>query len=708
MVTLISFFGFGPITPASRSMIWLLVINFVLIGVLALFVGQDFFRLRSGEVGVGNGKLARQFVGLFSLAAVLPAIFVAVFLGTSLNRSIENWFSIRIKEVVENSATVSRSNLQSIADDIRLDVGIMAIDLNTAVVGFETEPEVFARFLREQAAFREFTGALIINSDSKIILASDPISERLFEKPDPEMFVAADSGDVSVQLSDSTSRFWALFKLDAFENAFLYTARPINPKLLASLLNAEGALSEYRLEEERSRRRQIIFLLGFFQITALILLFFIRFGIQAANQITRPIALLAEAADDVRKGNLSVLVDMPNQDNEVADLTSSFNAMTTRLREQRDEIDTARREAIERSAFIEAVLQGVSAGVVRVDEHMKVTLTNPSACNMFPAFLIMPDAALPEISREFGALVSDAMIAGEPRSATVEISDGGSQRHFLVRAEPTDDESPGCILTFDDTSRLILAQRQMAWRDVARRVAHEIRNPLTPIQLSAERLRRRYRKQIDPKDTIFDRCIDTITRQVSDIGRMVEEFSSFARMPKPELEDFDLISLVRNCVFDARLSKPDIRFQLICSQSEIHLPGDRRLLGQAITNLLKNAAEAVEGYHATHPQDDTIRSVDTRIWLGEESVEIDFEDNGPGFPTDNRHQILEPYYTTREQGVGLGLAIVNRIIQDHGGSLSLLDRADRQRGARVSLSLPLAGPANENVSSWARPEESTL
>ena len=699
IVTLVSFIGVGPITPASRSMIWLLAINFILIGILAFYVGRDVFNILPGRAGTDRSKLAIQFSGLFSLAAVVPAILVAIFLGTSLNRSIESWFSDKIKAIVENSATVSRSNLQTIAEDIRVDVGIMAQDLNNAVEGFKTEQDKFTEYLRRQASFRDFTGALILDANGKVLLGSDPATTRSYEMPDQDMIKAALQGDVAIQLSDETSRFWALFRLKDFESAFLYTVRPINPGLLESLVNSEEALTTYRTSDEQSRRLQIIFLLGFVQITALILLYFIRYGVWAANQITRPIARLASASEDVKKGDLTVQVKLPQQENEIYELTESFNSMTQRLRQQRCEIDEAHKEALERSQFIEAVLSSVSAGVVRVDNDLTVTLANPSAVLMFPALSYDEDGInLTVMGAEFAELAQSAIASREAKAGTVILTSENDQQHFTIRAEPSDDDLPGCVLTFDDTTRLIIAQRQMAWREVARRVAHEIRNPLTPIQLSAERLRRRYRKLIAEDDAVFDRCIDTITRQVNDIGRMVEEFSSFARMPKPEIQPFDITEVVRNCVFDARLSKPEIDYPLEMSADSCELKGDKRLLGQAITNLLKNAGEAVERAQGF------AREVRTTLQFDDEFVTIDIEDTGVGFP-DNRQQILEPYFTTREQGIGLGLAIVNRIVQDHGGFIMLLDRLDEHKGARVRMRLPVDGPDLDQVASWNKSKE---
>lgn len=709
IVTLVSFSGIGPIRPASGAMLGLQVINFVLIGVLAFYVALDFFALSnqpSASRSPTSGSLGRRFAFMFSFSAVTPAILVALFLGTSLNRGIENWFSERIQTIVEGSSEIARSNLQAIADDLRLDIGIMGLDLNAAAIGYETEPEVFTQFLLEQATYREFTGAFLVDSSGNILIATDPGSRRNYKVPQPEMFQTADDGDVSVMLDDGTSQFRALFRLSEFDDAYLYTSRPIDPKLLNSLVRSEETLTDYRQAEETSRRLQVIFLLGFIQITALILLFFVRFGLHIASQISRPISRLATAADEVRNGHLSVTVPMPKQENEVSELTASFNAMTAQLREQRDALAQAHKDALERSRFIETVLEGVTAGVVRVDSDLNVTLVNPSALRMFPQLSDENGSInLKDAIPEFAGLVEDVFEDSDRREQTLMLDQNGGQKFFILRAAPTLETQPACVLTFDDTSRLISAQRQSAWRDVARRIAHEIRNPLTPIQLSTERLRRRYRKLIDPEDTVFDRCTDTIFRQVSDIGRMVEEFSSFARMPKPDVRKFDLVESVRNAVFGGRLAMPDIKIRLDCKNESLIMSGDERLLGQAFTNLIKNAGEAVERHAEQSDSSSNTKEIQVVVTPEEDNIRIEIEDTGPGFPIENRSQFLEPYFTTREQGVGLGLAIVNRIVQDHGGHLTLLDRRDGKRGARVSVSLPVAGPSEETVSSWGLSEE---
>ncbi|MAT35605.1 MAG: PAS domain-containing sensor histidine kinase [Ponticaulis sp.] len=711
IVTIVSISGIGPIRPASDSIFWLLGANFILITAVAFYVGQEFFRLTSradeSRSRTGQGSLGKRFAALFSLAAVTPAVLVALFLGTSLNRGIENWFSERIQNIVEGSADIARSNLQAIADDLRVDVGIMAQDLNAAAMGFETEPDVFARFLLEQAIYRELTGASLISADGDILVASDQASRRAFIRPQDEMFETANSGDVSVMLDNESSQFLALFKLEGFDEAYLYTTRPADKRLLDSLTRAEQTVVDYRRSEESSRRLQLIFLLGFVQITALILLFFVRFGLHAASQISRPISRLATAADDVRSGDLNVTVPMPRLDNEVSELTSSFNAMTAKLREQKDAIDLAHKEALERTRFIETVLDRVTAGVIRVDNDLNITLANPSARRIFPQLHETgAPQNLPSTIPEFAGLVRDAQRDKVGREQTLMIERDGAQKHVFLRVAPTVEKEAACILTFDDTTRLISAQRQSAWRDVARRIAHEIRNPLTPIQLSAERLKRRYRKLIDDDDVVFDKCTDTILRQVSDIGHMVEEFSSFARMPKPELKTFDLVEMARSSVFGMRLSLPDVDVRMETDAESLPVKGDERLLSQALTNLIKNAGEAISRLEQDLEDDDQAGEILVRVQtLQDNYVLVEVEDTGPGFPVENRSQYLEPYFTTREQGVGLGLAIVNRIVQDHSGQLTLLDRSDGKPGARVSVRLPTSGPSDESVSSWNVSEE---
>ena len=362
--------------------------------------------------------------------------------------------------------------------------------------------------------------------------------------------------------------------------------------------------------------------------------------------------------------------------------------MTEQLAEQRNALIRAREDEEDRRKFVETLLAEVSAGVIRMDGDMIVTLANRSAGDVLGIGEILPGQTLEDVAPLFERYARDTLERVAPVDASLDLSINGEVRHIRLKTAP--DPAGGCVLTFDDTTRLVNAQRQLAWRDVARRIAHEIRNPLTPIMLSTERIKRRYADKIDDSDGVFDRCIETILRQVGDIGRMVEEFSSFARMPKPNVAPFNMRSLLQGTGFSQSMVSPDVEIEFETNTDDAVYRGDERLLGQAFGNLLKNAAEAIEGL----PEDSDINGhIRVVLSASTSGVEVTIEDNGPGFPQDVRDRLLEPYVTTREKGTGLGLAIVNRIIADHGGSISLQNRLDGLRGARVRVWLPANGPA---------------
>ena len=360
--------------------------------------------------------------------------------------------------------------------------------------------------------------------------------------------------------------------------------------------------------------------------------------------------------------------------------------MYEQLAEQRNALIRAREDEEDRRKFVETLLAEVSAGVIRMDCEMIVTLANRSAADVLGVEEILPGQTLDAIAPLFERYARDTLERTAPVDASIDLNIKGEVRH--IRLKTALDPAGGCVLTFDDTTGLVNAQRQLAWRDVARRIAHEIRNPLTPIMLSTERIRRRYASVIDDSDGVFDRCIETILRQVGDIGRMVEEFSSFARMPKPSVAPFNMRSLLQGAGFSQSMVSPDVEIEFETNSEGGVYRGDERLLGQAFGNLLKNAAEAIEG----RPEDADIDG-NIRVVLSEDAkgVEVTIEDNGPGFPEAVRDRLLEPYVTTREKGTGLGLAIVHRIIADHGGSISLQNRLDGLSGARVRVWLPARG-----------------
>lgn len=673
--------GISPDNPLNAQIGWLLAINTVMIGVLAWLIALRYRDVRRQRQAQNGGRLARRFVLLFGAAAIIPAGIVAIFLGATITRGLDSWFNERIDTIVEETANVARRNHESFVNDFLSDVSLMVGDLNNAAEGLEQGHAAYPEYLRAQAALRELTEAYVIDEEGNFLAEPDTLPRRLVLPPLSD-FREAETGAIIDRLQGQ--RVTALAALTESEGAFLYVAKPFDSAELAQMRRAEAALTDYRSARERSGRLQWLFAVGYGQLAALVLLLSGRLGLEAARHVTGPIGRLADAATAVRDGDLSVRVPMPAVRDEVHDLTQSFNTMTEQLSQQRSALILAREDAEERRQFVETLLAEVSAGVIRVDETLGVTLANRSACELL-GLVDLHGRRLEEVAPEFVPFAVDAMQFQAPVDASLEIDMNGAARHIRLKAAL--DPAGGCVMTFDDATRLVNAQRQLAWRDVARRIAHEIRNPLTPIQLSTERLRRRFTDYV-PEDerAVFDKCTETILRQVADIGRMVEEFSNFARMPKPSMAAFDLSALIHEATFAQSMVQPEIGFNVIRPDGPLIILGDERLLAQAIGNLIKNAAEAIERL----PEDRDIHGqieVMVRVASGEE-FEIIIEDNGPGFPDEARERLLEPYVTTREKGTGLGLAIVHRIIMDHGGAITLQNRADGRQGARVRVLLP--------------------
>ena len=489
---------------------------------------------------------------------------------------------------------------------------------------------------------------------------------------------------MSAQRFVSKDLFRALYKLKAFPDGYLYVVRPIEQGILSHLIETQDALLSYR-DAERSRGRiQAIFGLSYLETALLVLVAAIWVGIAAANSIAGPVADLVEAAGRVSGGDLDARVEAGSGPEEIRALSNAFNMMTSELQLQQAALKAASLDAESRRQFIETVLSGVSAGVVSLDERGRVSAVNRRAT----ALLGLPEHALGvdliTLAPEF-AVVMEALEESRPDTdVEIDIMREGETRRLRVRA--AGHVAAGLVLTFDDITRLVAAQRNAAWKDVARRIAHEIKNPLTPIQLSAERLRRKYRKEIASDLETFDRCTDTIIRQVGDIGRMVDEFSAFARMPAPRFAPANLTEMLRQAVFAQRFQDAEIEVRLEePGGGDIWVTCDERMIGQALTNILKNAGEAVGARRLVEP--DLRGRITATLVADADDLCVTIEDNGVGLPAKDRDRLTEPYVTTREKGTGLGLAIVKRIMEDHGGSLALTD-AREPPGARVILKFP--------------------
>jgi two-component system nitrogen regulation sensor histidine kinase NtrY len=674
----------GPVGPPSRSILILLCLNLGLIGALGAAVAWRVFQLVSARGRDAGARLHLRFVALFATAAMAPAIIVALVFGVLVTQGVDSWFSTRVHTVVENSAIVARSYVHSQVSSLYDDLWTMSKDVNNAAPAFKQSPVEFSQFLELQASYRDFPAVYLIDRDGRILARAEVVSPPPFLAPPPATLEAADKGDITYHEFDSTDLIRAVVRLKAYDDAYLYVARPVEKGILAHLRETEGSLLAYRDTAANEGRIKAAFELAYLETALLVLIGSVWVGMAAASSISAPVARLVQAADRVAAGDLTARVAVDRGPEEIADLSRSFNRMTGDLQAQQAALRTAGEDAESRRQFLDTVLSGVSAGVIGLDRDSRIEVANRQA----QALLGLTEAKargqlLSQAAPELAGVATEAAAGVGEAEAEIDVVRGAETRRLRVRASSHSES--GLVLTFDDITRLVAAQRNAAWKDVARRIAHEIKNPLTPIQLSAERIRRRYRKDIKDDLETFDRCTDTIIRQVGDIGRMVDEFSAFARMPAPKFAETDATELLRRAVFAQRVVDADTEVELAEPAPKASLVCDAQMIGQALTNVLKNAGEAVNARRAADP---TVRGrIQARLLLDDDTLTFEVEDNGVGLPAKDRDRLTEPYVTTREKGTGLGLAIVKRILEDHGGTLVLTDAA-RLPGARAVLSLP--------------------
>ena len=668
--------------PASQSVLIVLGVNLVLILGIAVLIGRRVTQVIDEGRGDAGARIHRRFLFLFALAALAPALVVALFSGVLVTQGVENWFSQRVRSVVENSGAVARSYVEEQSTDIRNNMGLMAGDLNEAAPFLRSKPVAFGHFMATQASYRGFPGAYLLDREGRILARAETEDPPPFLAPPAASFQAADEGDISLRPFESADLFRALYRLKGFDDAYLYIVRPVDRGILAHLRETESSLVAYRDAAERRGMVQAAFALSFLETALLVLIAAIWLAITVANSIAVPIGRVVRAAGQVATGQLDARVELGDEPEDIAVLSKAFNSMAGDLQAQQSALTAASLDAESRRMFIETVLLGVSAGVIGVDAHGAISAANRQAARLLDidggAVL---GRKLAEIAPELGQVWAAALETRIEAETEVDIVRHGETLRLRVRAGVAGDD--GVVLTFDDITRLITAQRNAAWRDVARRIAHEIKNPLTPIQLSAERLRRKYRHEIKGDLETFDRCTDTIIRQVGDIGRMVDEFSAFARMPTPRFGSHDPAEMLRAAVFAQRVASPDLAVEMAEPPEGLTFTCDDRMVGQALINVLKNAAEAIAGRADNHDKGRILAS----LHADEQAMCFIIEDNGIGLPTRDRDRLTEPYVTTREKGTGLGLAIVKRIAEEHGGELLLSD-AQTLSGARVVLKFP--------------------
>ena len=676
--------GLTPIAPVHEVVVELLLGNVVTGLLLLAIIGREVWKVvQARRRGRAGSRLHVQIVGLFAVIAAVPTVLVSVVASTTLDRGLDRFFSTRTRAMIEQSMIVANAYVSEHAEAIRGDLLAMAFDLGRAKSIFDSDRDQFQKIISAQAAGRNLSAAILLKSDGSAVDKAAVTVDKKVVLPTPDLLAEVNETEPRVALIPEDNHLAAVVKLRGYDDMYLYGARILDPRVVAQLRATQESVGEFANLEARRLGIQIAFGLMFAIIALIVLLSSAWIGLDFANRLVAPIRRLIGAANVVSTGNLDIQVPVRRSEGDLARLGETFNKMTQELRTQHEDIVRARDLIDSRRRFTEAVLAGASAGVIGVNADGRISILNRSAERLTGRseveVLGLPLAQVaPELAEIF-----EAARSGNQRlvQRQLTVTRDGQERNYSVRvtSEQATEAEHGYVITIDDITELVLAQRSSAWADIARRIAHEIKNPLTPIQLSAERLRRKYSKTISDDPAVFEQCTETIVRQVDDIKRMVDEFSRFARMPKAVVADEDVADTVRQVVFLLRVAHPDIDLDVELESESMPARFDRRLISQALTNIIKNATEAIG---AVPPAELGRGRIAVRAQRDGKDVVIDVIDNGIGLPKENRARLLEPYVTTREKGTGLGLAIVGRILEEHGGRLELRDASEKTPGVR--------------------------
>jgi two-component system nitrogen regulation sensor histidine kinase NtrY len=698
-VTFFVLMGLTPVAPNQSVVRVAMLANGGLVLLLALIVGWEIGRLvLARQRRRAAARLHIRIVTLFSAVAATPAILVAIVASVTLDRGLDNWFSTRTRAIIDNSVSIAQAYVEQQGQIVRTDLAGLKYEIERGRSLLIEDPDKFQDFLNNLARSQGVSGVSLVTADGEEVARARSGSFDVDDVPPPPkealQEVQTTNGEPVLIAPGNGNYMGAIVRLTGYNDLYLYLARSVDPQVVRYVTMTTQQIGEYKTLEATRFGIQIAFGILYLGIAMVVLLSAIWVGIAFANQLVAPIRRLIDAAEKVSHGTLDIQVPVRRSEGDLAALGETFNTMTSKLRTQREELLSANEQIDSRRRFTEAVLSGVTAGVIGIDGEGRITIANRTALNLFGAKSeTAVDRPIAEIIPAIGPVV-EASLRSDRREHRdqVTIVRAGRERTLNVRVTTEQPSSGhrGYVITIDDITDLITAQRSSAWADVARRIAHEIKNPLTPIQLSAERLRRKFGKTIVDDRAVFDQCTDTIIRQVGDIGRMVDEFSSFARMPKPTFEVRNLSESIREAVFLLEVSHPDITFATNLPDEPLVGRFDTRQMAQALTNLVKNATEAIAAVPAERASRGSITVNGT---LTDSSIVVDVIDNGIGLPSENRHRLVEPYMTTREKGTGLGLAIVTKIVEDHGGRIELLDSpevATGGHGAMIRIVLPRA------------------
>jgi two-component system nitrogen regulation sensor histidine kinase NtrY len=647
------------LVPSGRAAAMLVGTLIPAMALLVLF-GR---RLAIRRAGGTTARLHVNLVFFFSLVAAIPTLLVAVFASLLFQSSSE--LSGQSRELLQNATELARGSYQQNQQDVAGETTAMATDLRSIMQQYPVTSLSFRDQFFLQVLIRKLNESAILqqapDGTFRVAVIADPDENVSRQRISPDTIRRLRAGAPYV-VAATPQRTEAVTPIDRASGIYLYNARISDPLAFQQFQRAQSVLKAYDELTQRARSLQLRFNLALFAISLALVGLAVWLALRFADRQVKPLADLVDAAREVGGGNYALRVGGRTGPDEIGLLNRAFNRMTAQIERQTDALVGANRQLAERRAFMEAVLQSISAGIVSVDSDGQVLLMNSSAQELLlgaqgPAPLGLK---LDEMAPQLGALLRSGA-----RSGIVQYGKGGELLTLAVKVAPSGN---GHVITFEDITRQLLDQRQAAWSDVARRIAHEIKNPLTPIQLATERLKRRYRKQILEDGELFEELTGTIIRQVGDLRKMVDEFSSFARLPKPLFRHEDAVDLVRQALFLQEVAHPEIDYHFAGPDEVPHIECDRHQFGQAMTNVLKNAAEAVEARRRDAEADYRGR-IGVEVALDERYFTVTISDNGIGLPQGGE-RIMEPYVTTREKGTGLGLAIVKKIVEEHGGDLN--------------------------------------
>jgi two-component system nitrogen regulation sensor histidine kinase NtrY len=638
-----------------------------LVPALAILVllGRWMAVRRAAQTIGGTGRMHARLVFIFSIIAAVPTLLVVIFASYLFQSGVEFWFSDSSRGLLENANKLARGYYEQAQRDVSQESLAMSSDLRGYLSQETIASPGFPEFLYFQVRNRKLDESAILQKgqDGQLRTAAivDPTGENEAGTASPAMVRRVDAGEPFV-VEANANRIVALTPIDRATGIYLYTSRSSDLLTFSQGQRAENIVRGYEMLTSRARLYQLRFNIALFIASLALVGLSVWFALRFADRQVKPLYELVDAARRVGSGNFALRVEGRTGADEIGLLNRAFNRMTAQIEKQTQAILGANMQLQERRAFIEAVLESVTSGIVSVDANGAVQLMNSTAQKLLLEGAIPGPLGLPLV--EFAPQIAALVDSGKP-SGMVQYNKNGDLVTLAVKITR---DATGHVITFEDITRQLLDQRQAAWSDVARRIAHEIKNPLTPIQLATERLSRRYRKQITQDPDLFEELTRTIIRQVGELRKMVDEFSSFARLPKPIFRPEDPLALTRQALFLQEVARPDLSFTFEALGELPMIDCDRHQYGQAMTNVLKNAIEAVEAKAKDAAPDYAGRIVVALEGLGN-AVQVRITDNGIGLPQD-RDRIIEPYVTTREKGTGLGLAIVNKIVEEHGGEMT--------------------------------------